>query len=219
MTDQNNNRPRGHMIPNFDKPRRCPCWSGPGWDWPEQAGRCHCPSGYVYSWDDGERWKVGRCHKCGHAVLPPWSRWLFPSFSVYQLRRRIRNTASDREERADWAKDLRVIVTEFVVFEKLRGADLRELFGWTRVQCFTARHGLHFFYTGRRRRWVVYRRLKDAVHARDQLFGQFPPADGIPTDPDAHVELSATAQQRREWLLDVEAATLRAQRQSKNRRA
>lgn len=71
------------MRSNYDKPHRCPDWSGPAM----KNGTGDCPGGslsvQMYG-KDGKRkgafWRFHKCTKCGTIVLPFILRKLDPSW-------------------------------------------------------------------------------------------------------------------------------------------
>jgi hypothetical protein len=90
------------MRRNYDKPHRCPGWSGPAF----KAGRIEgidadlC--GYLGPRElDGSGLRSGpaawnsyglvRCPGCKTWVLPVWARWLDPTYLAWKLRRRIKD--------------------------------------------------------------------------------------------------------------------------------
>lgn len=66
------------MLPNYDKPWRCPGWSGPGW----KGGKGECPGGSTAaSWgSDRDHWKTFQCPECGTVSLPYKLRLIDPAY-------------------------------------------------------------------------------------------------------------------------------------------
>ena len=82
--------------PCYDKPHRCPRWAGGGWR-SAKAGRCE--GGYVRTRParDGQdhpganRWRWGRCGKCGVRTVPWELRFLDPAwYRIYLWRAKWR---------------------------------------------------------------------------------------------------------------------------------
>jgi len=84
------------MRSNYDKPHRCPTWSGPAW----KGGGDDCESGsfasYMYYKSDGStrhlwQWRFFRCSECGVIVLPVITKWVDPSWIKWRIEKRIAN--------------------------------------------------------------------------------------------------------------------------------
>jgi hypothetical protein len=67
---------RAWMRSDYNKPHRCPAWSGPAWI--AKDTRTTCPSGSVgYRYElRAWKWRPARCPKCGTVSLPYVLRWL-----------------------------------------------------------------------------------------------------------------------------------------------
>lgn len=74
------------LLPDFNKPHRCPGWSGPGFVTGEKYDT-GCPGGHIhvygvadehgvypYVWD--LPWRFGLCDECGVRTFPYALRWL-----------------------------------------------------------------------------------------------------------------------------------------------
>ena len=89
------------MMPNYDKPWRCPDWSGPRW----KGGTGDCPGGSTARWwgEPGAEWRVHTCPECGTRILPYALRLLDPSYywglKWWQVRLRARRTWKRLERR------------------------------------------------------------------------------------------------------------------------
>ena len=73
------------MRSNYDKPQRCPDWSGPAL----KLGDGDCPGGSRASLGDGmgkwDHWTMWRCPECGVHVLPFILRKLDPTYYIANL--------------------------------------------------------------------------------------------------------------------------------------
>lgn len=82
-----------YLLPDFDKPRRCPAWSGPGFVYRSNPTGCKNGSVWVVPpteedrrdadlWDAHVRevwdkpFRFGRCVECGVTTFPYAIRWL-----------------------------------------------------------------------------------------------------------------------------------------------
>ncbi|MBG0738801.1 hypothetical protein IV500_05125 [Paeniglutamicibacter antarcticus] len=84
---------------NYDKPHRCPGWSGPAWkSGPGESG-CEGGSLAVQFGDDSDKWErlykphwtMYRCVTCGIYVLPSVLKNLDPSWWTFVVGRKISN--------------------------------------------------------------------------------------------------------------------------------
>ncbi len=83
--------------PDYDKPHRCPGWSGPGWNlagagwWKVSARTDRCDDGSIrtltrndhpgrFGYPGEHRWRFGRCNKCDIVTWPVVTRWLDPTW-------------------------------------------------------------------------------------------------------------------------------------------
>lgn len=81
---------------DYDKPNRCPAWSGPGmnftYPWEKSLPGCRNGSSGYYL-DGAERgyaragWRVHRCRECGTRTWPYALRWLDPFYVIGKLTR------------------------------------------------------------------------------------------------------------------------------------
>jgi hypothetical protein len=94
---------------NYDKPWRCPGWSGGGWRY---AGRLRCPNGSLDIYnrplrkEARDHWRLSRCSKCDVRAIPYVTRWLDPTYLWFRLKRvpaRIR----DYREIRRWRRERR----------------------------------------------------------------------------------------------------------------
>lgn len=73
------------MRKNYDKPNRCPSWSGPAW---KGETRTECEGGSTgYYLDNCNEWNFHRCKKCGVWTLPFSTRWVDPAWVVWYVRK------------------------------------------------------------------------------------------------------------------------------------
>lgn len=76
------------MRSNYDKPHRCPTWSGPAW----KGGDGDCASGSFASYMYEQRlwqWRFHKCSECGVIVLPVITKWVDPSWIKWRIEKRI----------------------------------------------------------------------------------------------------------------------------------
>lgn len=96
------------MRRNYDKPHRCPGWSGPAFKaqtlWGIDPELCAYlgPRRLVEARvrNGPEAWHsygLVRCPGCKTWVLPYWMRWTDPSYLVWKISRRIKDWRLDRE--------------------------------------------------------------------------------------------------------------------------
>jgi len=91
--------------PDFNKPKRCPTWAGPGWGRKriKRSGNCEALININYE-DKLWRYKLQKCDSCGVIVLPfnlrylDWYTWYLKAiyFRIHDLslvRRFFMNTA------------------------------------------------------------------------------------------------------------------------------
>lgn len=84
--------------PNYDKPHRCPGWSGVGWlsnkhNWCDGAKRSF-PRGYNYAW-----YAFNRSACCNTLILPlavKWFDWRTWKWEFTKLKWKIRDWRADR---------------------------------------------------------------------------------------------------------------------------
>lgn len=74
---------------NYDKPHRCPTWSGGGWRNGDAADpRCTASfASFMYrrtAW----KWRPVQCRRCGLVCLPYVTRWLDPTWLWWYFGRR-----------------------------------------------------------------------------------------------------------------------------------
>ena len=71
---------------NYDKPWRCPDWSGPAW----KSRDGSCPGGML-PWQEHRlpEWRFFRCADCGTVVLPNVLKWLDPSWLRFVVERQF----------------------------------------------------------------------------------------------------------------------------------
>lgn len=79
------------MRANYDKPHRCPTWSGPALVWSNTDAQCE--SGSIQMGYEKRFWsfKVNRCGKCGVYVLPVilhWFDWRYIANEISSLKYR-----------------------------------------------------------------------------------------------------------------------------------
>ena len=79
--------------PNYDKPWRCPIWSGPGLL--NAAHPRKCDGGSTASqWDKPlASWRFHRCPKCGCIILPYVIRHVDPQWWLYGAEKAIADLA------------------------------------------------------------------------------------------------------------------------------
>ncbi len=73
---------------NYDKVRRCPGWSGPGWIGPKNDERC--PGAML--WYDAPKnwqWRFHACPECQIVTIPFVTRWLDYTWWDFIFRCRI----------------------------------------------------------------------------------------------------------------------------------
>lgn len=79
---------------NYDKPNRCPAWSGAGMhtQYPWERNLPHCESGNSGYYLDGivrgygrADWAIHRCAECGVHTWPYVLRWLDPLYLLGRL--------------------------------------------------------------------------------------------------------------------------------------
>lgn len=87
------------MRSNYDKPWRCPNWSGPAL----KAGDGPCPSGSgarMFSlYGRSAKWRFWLCRECGTLVLPAILRLLDPSWWAYCINWKIGDWRYERSHR------------------------------------------------------------------------------------------------------------------------
>jgi len=91
------------MRVNYDKPHRCPTWSGPGWS----GGKGECAGGSFarvfheeeYHQRKRPEWRFHTCESCGVVVLPEVLKNLDPTWWTHRIRVRVRNI---QYRWADW---------------------------------------------------------------------------------------------------------------------
>jgi hypothetical protein len=82
-------------LPDFDKPYRCPGWSGAGWKYNDEDW-CNGTAGHTRRWSN---WVhklhprislnlIRRTHCCGTIVLPLWTRWFDPETWCWEAQKR-----------------------------------------------------------------------------------------------------------------------------------
>ena len=77
------------MRVNYDKPHRCPTWSGPGW----KGGKGECESGSFsrvfyeeeYYQNKKPEWRFHTCESCGVVVLPEVLKNLDPTWWKHRM--------------------------------------------------------------------------------------------------------------------------------------
>jgi hypothetical protein len=97
------------MRRNYDKPHRCPGWSGPAFKGGRiegiDADQCAYLGPRGDPGEDGHAsngplpWNsygLVRCPGCMTWVLPLWARWLDPTYAGWRARRRIKDWRQDR---------------------------------------------------------------------------------------------------------------------------
>lgn len=96
------------MRRNYDKPWRCPGWSGPAFKWKHISGVNEFKCGYLgprrlvecRSRNGPQAWNsygLVHCPGCKTWVLPYWARWLDVSYLAWKIGRRIKDWRLDRE--------------------------------------------------------------------------------------------------------------------------
>ena len=67
---------------DYDKPNRCPGWSGSGIrEYPWEHGKPFCDGGFSgYYTDDCNNWRVHRCYVCGLRTLPFATTYIDPDW-------------------------------------------------------------------------------------------------------------------------------------------
>lgn len=98
------------MRRNYDKPHRCPGWSGPAFKWKHIRGVDEFACAYLgprgepdakgraaNGPDPWNSYGLVRCPGCNTWVLPYWMRWLDVSYLVWKIRRRFKDWRLDRE--------------------------------------------------------------------------------------------------------------------------
>ena len=84
------------MRSNYDKPWRCPGWSGPAFRSRDRG----CPSGsgaqMFLRYGRAAPWKFWRCPECGTLVLPAGWCWFDPTYIVWRIRRAIEDWRYER---------------------------------------------------------------------------------------------------------------------------
>lgn len=73
----------------YDKYHRCPGWAGGGLKW---AQKIHCAGGYitVSGNQSSSKFRFGHCDKCDVIVLPRITRYVDPTWWIYELKYRYR---------------------------------------------------------------------------------------------------------------------------------
>lgn len=99
------------MRRNYDKPHRCPGWSGPAMKaGPANRINAHlcgylgprgCPVGPIGESvtpdgpDPWNSWGLVRCPGCKTWVLPYWMRWVDPSYLSWKIKRAIKEVRGE----------------------------------------------------------------------------------------------------------------------------
>jgi hypothetical protein len=84
----------------YDKPWRCPGWSGGGWRYTDDT---RCESGHLDIFD-GNRfpsWRFSRCNRCDVRAIPYVTRWLDWTYVGWRLMR-FAGHLKDRWEGRRW---------------------------------------------------------------------------------------------------------------------
>jgi hypothetical protein len=103
------------MRRNYDKPHRCPGWSGPAFKWKHIRGVNGNECGYLAprrivgatleeyrSVDGPDPWNsygLVRCPGCKTWVLPYWARWLDATYLWWRAKQRVRYWYRERKYR------------------------------------------------------------------------------------------------------------------------
>lgn len=77
--------------PCYDKYWRCPGWAGGGWKFPKVDT---CPGGSlakIIDYDGHWQWKFHQCRVCGVWVLPYYSKYLAPSYLLWEIKWKLRD--------------------------------------------------------------------------------------------------------------------------------
>lgn len=87
------------MRRNYDKPHRCPGWSGPAFKWKQIRGVNEFTCGYLgprewseeagHAQDGPDPWNsygLVRCPGCKTWVLPHWARFLDPTYLWWKVK-------------------------------------------------------------------------------------------------------------------------------------
>lgn len=95
------------MRRNYDKPHRCPGWSGPAFKADRIDGIDSSRCAYLGPNGDPNRkgrtsngpetwnsWGLVRCPGCRTWVLPYWMRWIDPSYLAWKIKRAIKEARS-----------------------------------------------------------------------------------------------------------------------------
>lgn len=91
---------------NYDKPWRCPGWSGGGLSTPRPS-RDICNGGsFAPHWGKGCGWHFHACPECGTVAIPHVTRWLDPTYYWYikfrDWRWALRDWHEDRVRARGW---------------------------------------------------------------------------------------------------------------------
>lgn len=93
------------MRMNYDKPHRCPTWSGPAW----KRGKGDCASesfaSYMYQQPHWQ-WRTQHCRECGVITIPYVTRYVDPSWIAWRIKRRFTDWKYDREMRRAIYEDI-----------------------------------------------------------------------------------------------------------------
>lgn len=87
---------------NYDKPHRCPGWSGPALKGSSDKERC--PGGSFAAWMydmPAWRWRFIRCRECDCLVLPHVTRDLDPTWWMDRIKTKITDYRLELQFRRD----------------------------------------------------------------------------------------------------------------------